>query len=44
MKPQVSQHIAESCQVTEIGLTEPGLQADSTVGRNATCDGHNMVA
>ena len=29
MKPQVSQHFAESCQVTETGLTEPGLQAGS---------------
>jgi hypothetical protein len=28
MKPQVSQHFAESCQVTETGLTEPGLQTD----------------
>ena len=32
MKPQVSQHFAESCQVTEIGLTEPGLLADSLRG------------
>jgi hypothetical protein len=29
MKPQVSQHFGEYCQVTESGVTEPGLQADS---------------
>ena len=29
MKPQVSQHFAESCQVTETGLTEAGLQTGS---------------
>jgi hypothetical protein len=29
VKPQVSQHFGESCQVTESGMTEPGLQADS---------------
>ena len=27
MKPQVNQHFRESCQVTESGVTEPGLQA-----------------
>jgi hypothetical protein len=29
VKPQVSQHFAEYCQVMETGVTEPGLQADS---------------
>ena len=29
MKPQVSQHFGECCQVTEGGVTEPGLQAES---------------
>ncbi len=29
MKPQVSHHFGESCQVTESGMTEPGLQAGS---------------
>ena len=28
MKPQVSQYSREYYQVTETGLTEPGLQAD----------------
>ena len=32
MKPQVSQHFGECCQVTERGVTEPGLQADSHAG------------
>ena len=29
MKPQVSQHFGEFCQVTESGVTEPGLQAEA---------------
>lgn len=29
MKPQVSQHFGECCQVTEGGVTEPGLQVGS---------------
>ena len=30
MKSQVSQHFGEYCQVTESGVTEPGLQAGLT--------------
>jgi hypothetical protein len=29
MKPQVSQHFGECCQVTKVGETEPGLQVGS---------------
>jgi hypothetical protein len=28
VKPQVSEHFGEYCQVMESGVTEPGLQAD----------------
>jgi hypothetical protein len=31
VKPQVSQHFGECAQVTESGVTEPGLQADLRV-------------
>ena len=38
MKPQVSQHFGEYCQVTESGVTEPGLQADSPPFTSLTWD------
>ena len=38
MKPQVSQHFGESCQVTEGGVTEPGLQAGSPPFIALTCN------
>ena len=37
VKPQVSQHSGKGYQVTESGLTEPGLQADSPLATALTC-------
>jgi hypothetical protein len=37
VKPQVSQHFRECYQVTEAGLTEPGLQAGSPLHIALTC-------
>ena len=41
MKPQVSQQFGECCQVTESGVTEPGLQANSPFMR-PSCLSHEL--
>ncbi len=38
MKPQVSQHSGEYCQVTGSGMTEPGLQGRLTLVHVAISD------
>ena len=37
MKPQVNRLLGECCQVTESGVTEPGLQAGSSLHAALTC-------
>jgi hypothetical protein len=44
VKSQVSQHFGEFCQVTESGVTEPGLQAESWPDNLADGSGAEAVA